>query len=115
MITIYGKCPAKKNRYRVGRGKVYKDDVVVSYERNFLAQCGDYRNRLISSPFELVVDVYFETIRPDLDNAVSTVLDCLQSSSVITDDKNMIKLSARKFKDKIYPRVEFEIKELNYE
>ena len=74
-------------------------------------QCNLYRNKNIKGLFELEINVYNESQRPDLDNAFKVVLDCLQSCKAISNDRNCVKIVAQKFVDKKNPRIEFEIKE----
>ena len=83
-----------------------------AYEEKFYLQCG-YRNKNISGFFELYVDVYFHSNQPDLDNSLKVVLDCLQSCRAIKNDRNCVKIVANKFIDKLNPRIEFTIVEVN--
>ncbi len=49
------------------------------YEKSFYLQCSQYRNKQIKGLFELYLSVHYDTQRPDLDNCLKIVLDCLQS------------------------------------
>ena len=118
MQIIIGKCPSKSNCYKIiqQRGKdgkyhgsLAKKDALVMYEKSFYLQCSQYRNRNISSLFELHLNVFYENQRPDLDNCFKTVLDCLQGCKAIKNDRNCVKIVAEKFIDKVNPRIEFEI------
>jgi len=114
--VIYNNPPSKSNSYRVitlnGHGSLAKTDALKRYERDFYLQCGAYRNKNIKGFFELYIDVYFSSNRPDLDNALKSTLDCLQACKAITNDRNCVKIVANKFIDPVKPRLEFTIKEV---
>lgn len=121
MQIIKGKCPSKSNCYKIiqqkgndGKyhGSLAKKDALSAYEKSFYLQCNQYRNKQIKGLFELHLSVYHDTQRPDLDNCLKIVLDCLQSCKAIKNDRNCIKIVAEKFVDKVNPRIEFEIKEV---
>lgn len=115
--VILNNPPSKSNSYRIitmkGHGSLAKTDALKKYERDFYLQCGAYRNRNIKGFFELYIDVYFSSNRPDLDNALKSTLDCLQACKAITNDRNCVKIVANKFIDPIRPRLEFTIKEVD--
>ena len=109
-ITILGQPPSKSNSYRVitirGHGSLGKTPALRRYEEQFYLQCplrGSKRNKR----FKLVIDVYFSSDRPDLDNALKVVLDCLQTCKAITNDRLCCAIDARKLIDKEKPRIEF--------
>lgn len=113
---ILGSPPSKSNQYRVitikGHGSLAKTNALKEYEKNFYLQCGTYRNKNIKGFFELYIDVYFSSNRPDLDNCMKSTLDCLQACKAIANDRNCVKIVANKFIDPIKPRIEFTIKEV---
>lgn len=113
---IHGQCPSKSNSYRVvriaGHGSLAKGKGLKEYEKNFFLQCGKYRNAKIEGYFELYIDVYFTTQSHDLDNTLKIVLDCLQTIRAIKNDNRCVKIVAQKFIDKMDPRIEFTIKEI---
>lgn len=74
-------------------------------------QCA-IRDKLVDKRFRLDIDVYYSSDRPDLDNALKVVLDCLQSCKAIKNDRLCAEIHARKLIDKDRPRIEFEITEL---
>lgn len=115
--VIYNNPPSKSNSYRVvkinGHGSLAKTDALRKYERDFYLQCGAYRNKNIKGFFELYLDVYFSSNRPDLDNALKSTLDCLQGCKAIANDRNCVKIVANKFIDPVRPRLEFTIKEVD--
>lgn len=116
MQTIYGKCPSKSNCYKVvtinGHGLLAKQKALEDYEKSFYLQCSEYRNRNIKGLFEIRLSVFYENQRPDLDNCLKIVLDCLQQCKAISNDRNCVKITAEKFIDKTNPRIEFELIEV---
>jgi Holliday junction resolvase RusA-like endonuclease len=114
--TIYGQIPSKSNSYKIitlnGHGSLAKTPALNAYEKSFYLQCSVYRNKAIKGLFELVIDVYNGSQRPDLDNSFKICLDCLQSCKAIENDRNCVKIVAQKFVDKVNPRIEFELKEI---
>lgn len=115
--VILGNAPSKANQYKIitlgGHGSLAKTSALKEYEKKFYLQCGAYRNKKIKGFFELYIDVYFSSNRPDLDNALKSTLDCLQMCKAITNDRNCVKIVANKFIDRIRPRLEFTIVEVN--
>lgn len=113
--TILGQPPSKSNCYRVitikGHGSLGKTPALKKYEESFFMQCS-LRGADINTRFELVVDVYYASDRPDLDNALKVILDCLQKCKAIRNDRLCAKIVAQKLIDKINPRIEFELKPL---
>lgn len=113
--TIYGKLPSKSNCYRIitlhGHGSLAKQKVLKEYEKNFYSQCS-LRDKNISGFFKLTVDIYHENSRPDLDNGFKILLDCLQTCKAIKNDRQCMEIHARKLIDKVNPRIEFSIEEV---
>lgn len=114
MITIKGQVPSKSNGYKISNGRLYKSAELKEYEVMFEWQIWKHKliNEIIEYPFEIWIDVYFQSNRSDLDNAAKVILDCLQTSGVIKNDRLCQVLVMRKHIDKENPRIEFEIKEL---
>ena len=114
-VIIYGDVVSKSNQYRIikigGHASLKKTDAVKKFEEKFYLQ-NPLRNTKISGFFEFYLDVYFGSNRKDLDGAFKLVLDALQSSKTITNDRNCVKIVANKFIDPIRPRLEFTIKEV---
>lgn len=115
--TIYGEVVSKANHYQAvpdkgGTRRIIKDKAIREYEANFMRQCKVYRDRNIDSEFIFNVDVYYLNRKHDLDNAIKTILDCLQYCKAITDDNLMMQLNARKHIVKHHPRIEFSIVKL---
>ena len=114
--TIYGQVESKANNYQVGNDKhgqryIIKSEAIRAYERSFIEQCKVYKDRLINCHFTLYVVVYESSVRYDLDNALKTILDCLQMARAITDDNLCRKIVAEKRIDRQRPRVVFGIQE----
>lgn len=114
-VTIYGACPSKSNSYKIvrfeGHSSLSKTDALKKYEQSFFMQ-NSLRRKKINTRFKFSVDVYYSSDRPDLDNALKILLDCLQTSETITNDRLCAEIHARKFIDKKNPRVVFSIEEL---
>ena len=112
--TIYGQPPSKSNSYKIiflsGHSKLGKTTAMKDYEQNFFMQCS-LRKKGICKRFKLTVDVYFGSDRPDLDNSLKIILDCLQSCGAIKNDRLCSEIHARKLIDKNNPRIEFKLEE----
>lgn len=107
--VIRGQVPSKSNCYKVitlhGHGSLAKSAALRKYEDAFFMQCS-LRGKNIDKRFRLVIDVYYSSDRPDLDNALKIVLDCLQACGAIKNDRLCSAIDARKLIDKANPRVE---------
>lgn len=117
---IIGQVPSKSNSYKIVTQKgadgyhasLAKKEGLKDYEKSFYLQCSKYRNKNIKGLFELNLRVFNSSQRPDLDNALKIILDCLQSCRAIENDRQCIKIIVEKFVDKTNPRIEFEIIEV---
>lgn len=111
--TIYGFPIGKKNHYRAGvtnegKGYIFKDAALTTYERLFVEQCKIYKGMKINEPFTLFLAAYLDNKKADLDNIATTILDSLQQSEAITDDCLCRKIVAEKRCSKgAAPRVEY--------
>ena len=114
--VILSQIPSKANSYKIitlqGHASLAKTPALKAYEKSFYLQCNLYRNRNIKGLFELHLNVFNSSQRPDLDNSFKVVLDCLQACNAIENDRNCVKIVAQKFVDKVNPRIEFTIKEI---
>lgn len=115
-FTITGNCPSKSNCYKVirlgnkcGLGKQKR---LYNYEKSFLSQISQYNYKIIEGNFKFIIDVFYDSRRPDLDNSLKVVLDCLQKCNAIKNDNKCLEINAFKHLDKENPRVEFSIVEL---
>lgn len=113
MITILGQVPSKSNGYRIANNRLFKSIELKSYEVSFEWQIKKHLKEYIDVPFQIWIDVYFQSNRSDLDNSAKVILDCLQTAGVIKNDRLCQVLVMRKHIDKVNPRIEFEIKKLN--
>lgn len=116
MITILGQVPSKSNGYKIGNNRLYKSKELKEYENLFKWQAWkiidelNYKNVLpIKEKFSVLIHVYFQSNRSDLDNAAKIILDCLQVCKVIENDRLCHELHMFKFIDKENPRIEFKI------
>lgn len=114
-VTIYGDVVSKSNQYRIitvnGHASLKKTDAVKAFEEKFYLQ-NPLRNANITGFFEIYIDVYFSSNRKDLDGAFKLVLDTLQASGTIKNDRNCVRIVANKFIDKNNPRIEFTLVEV---
>ena len=114
-FTIYGQVPSKSNGYKIitisGHSSLAKTKALKDYERKFYLQC-PLRGEEIAEPFAIDMDVYYNSNRPDLDNAFKIVLDCLQLCKAIKNDRCCFEIHARKLVDKVNPRIELSITKL---
>lgn len=115
-VTVLGTVPSKANDYKIAKfgnfTKLVKDKAVTDYEDVFAWQCSYYRGMSIEGLFEYHCKVFYNSIRPDLDNSLKVQLDCLQKVGAIKNDNKCIKIVAEKYVDKNNPRLEFKIVEL---
>ena len=114
--TIQGQVVSKANNYQVGGSSGKPQHIIKSpqlrlYERRFREQCTIYKGRNIDRHFTLFVNVYESSTRYDLDNALKTILDCLQQVNAIKNDNLCMKIVAEKHLDERNPRIVFAIQE----
>lgn len=111
--TIYGQVVSKANNYQVGESggfrHIVKSKEIRAYERSFQRQCSIYKGRLINCRFTLFVKVYESSNRYDLDNALKTILDCLQYAKAVVNDNLCERINAEKHIDPTNPRIVFAI------
>ena len=114
-VVIYGDVASKRNQYRIitinGHASLKKSDAVKEFEKKFYLQ-NPLRGAHIDGFFEMYLDAYFSSNRKDLDGAFKLILDVLQSSGTIKNDRNCVKIVANKFIDKLNPRIEFTLVEV---
>jgi Holliday junction resolvase RusA-like endonuclease len=112
MQIVFGSIPSKSNQYIIAGNRLIKSAKVKQYEESFAIQCKFYRNANIDTAFEIEVDAYLANPRQDLDGIMKILMDSLQSVKAISNDNLAYKITARKFIDKVSPRVEFQIKQI---
>ena len=114
-MTILGHVPSKSNCYKIitvaGHASLAKQKPLKEYENGFYLQC-PWRGAMITGYFSIEVKVFHENNRPDLDNSLKIILDCLQACKVIKNDRQCTEIHAYKFVDTNHPRVEITIKEI---
>jgi len=115
-FIITGNTPSKSNSYKVirlgNRCGLGKQKKLYDYEKSFLYQMQQYDYEMIEGNFKFIIDVFYDSRRPDLDNSLKVVLDCLQKCNAIKNDNKAMEILARKHLDKEKPRIEFSIVEL---
>ena len=111
MIVIKGNVPSKSNCYGVAKfGGLYKKDNLKKFEQSFYLQLpASHRNTNHKGLFEFEVNVYYPSMRSDLDNSLKILLDCLQHTKTIENDNKCVRIVAQMFIDKENPRCEFKI------
>lgn len=102
IITFKSKDPNKKTHPSLAKTKDLK-----AYETAFQLQCRKYRNAGIDAEFGIDLVVYYDSRRPDLDNSLKVILDCLQVAGAIKNDNLCVDIRARRKIDKQNPRIEF--------
>ena len=112
---IHGQVPSKSNSYKIitiaGHASLGKGKALREYEQAFFLQCRN-RGAMMTGRFGMRLDVFYSSDRPDLDNALKVVLDCLQACKVIKNDRLCCEIVARKLVDKRDPRIELTLEEL---
>lgn len=111
-FKVSGQVPSKSNLYRIvtinGHGALAKTSASKAYEQAFFLQC-PVRDLGLKERFRLDIDVYYASDRPDLDNSLKAILDCLQACKAIDNDRHCVEIHARKLVDKTAPRCEITI------
>tara|TARA_R110000823_G_C15536867_1_gene457561 strand:+ start:38 stop:397 length:360 start_codon:yes stop_codon:yes gene_type:complete len=112
-FIITGNTPSKSNCYKVirlgNRCGLGKQKKLYDYEKSFLSQMLQYDYEIIDGNFKFIIDVFYDSKRPDLDNSLKVVLDCLQKCKAIKNDNKCLEINAYKHLDKLKPRIEFSI------
>jgi Holliday junction resolvase RusA-like endonuclease len=117
MIVIKGNVPSKSNCYKIiklgNHASLAKTPNLKEFEKSFYMQLpAEWRNRNYEGLFEFEINVYYPSMRSDLDNSLKVILDCLQKTNTIANDNKCVRIVAQKFIDKDNPRCEFSIKEV---
>ena len=109
LLTIKGQVPSKSNGYRIANNRLFKSKELKQYEESFAEQLKDtslIEHLWFDDKFGITMNIYFQSNRSDLDNAAKVILDCLQTNSIIKNDRNCWLLHMTKEIDKLNPRVE---------
>ncbi len=111
LLTIKGQVPSKSNGYRIANNRLFKSKELKEYEWSFCWQVNNITDSF-ESKFGITMKIFFQSNRSDLDNAAKVILDCLQTSGIIKNDRNCWQLQMTKEIDKLNPRVEIFIYEI---
>ena len=115
-FVIFGICPSKANKYRVGRGgRFYVAPDVVAYANSFAMQVAKVPKHHFGVKDDLAVcyTSYVANMGQDCDNIEKTIQDCLQKTGIIHNDNKIIYHEHYKARDTVNPRVEIMISRLN--
>ena len=111
-FEVEGKVPAKANKYKLCRGRIYKEAEVVNYERSFEFQTAKVQKGFFPDRARLqVVYQFFVGHDCDADNMEKTVNDCMQKTGIIANDNKIDYHTCRKVKGSDRPRVVITISE----
>lgn len=127
--------PVRKSNNRIatlrrGRPMVIKSPRAIKYYDDFDKQVPDHARVGITGPVRIDVKLYYSPIRGKVkakintpseaishpwvgDLSVEAVMDCLQKSGVIADDRQIIQVSASKGISFDNPRVEIVVTEID--
>lgn len=89
--------PAKSNRYRVARGRLYRDNSVVAFEEQLILATRraiqEQGWACLEEPAALRIFLWFpDRRRRDLDNALKSILDALTKGGAYHDDSQVAEL-----------------------
>lgn len=113
--TIYGQAYSKANRRQMvinpktKKPMFIKNDKALAYAEDFMRQVV-WGHEAIECKLALYCTMYYKTERPDLDE--SLVMDCLEKSGVIKNDRLIREKHIYHFIDKDNPRVDIELREI---
>jgi len=105
LLTIKGQVPSKSNGYLIANNRLFKSRELKQYEESFAWQSAKILKEF-DGKFGITMTIYFQSNRSDLDNAAKVILDCLQTSGIIKNDRNCFQLQMTKEIDKLNPRAE---------
>ena len=88
----------------------FKNPEAQRYVKDFLKQIPGNLQVRYDTPVRLTAFIFYKTKRPDLDE--SLLMDCLESSSIITNDRLIWDKQILKYFDKHIPRVKFYVEKL---
>jgi len=113
-FTIKGEIPSLKNVLRFTRnGRPYhQDDTVKDYKEAFDLLCPKSAKKLLTGPVEVILHIYKKDNRKDAVNLTAIIYDCLQSSGVIKNDRQIVRWYGFSEIDKSNPRVRIEVNEI---
>ena len=111
-LDIDGQPARKSNSRRIvtnrktNKPMLIKSEAALNYGELFLHQVPDDAKLKLGSlgdPLAMFVIIYYQSRRPDL--SVELIMDLLQKSEVVRDDRYIYETRAWKFFDKDHPRI----------
>lgn len=114
IFTILGEVPCIKSSTRRSRnGRLYYTSDVPRYYTSFALQVPKYLKQNIKEDVELILTIFRKDRRKDPANIVDTILDAIQKTGIIANDRSVVKCSYNAtIIDKNSPRVVIELSKL---
>ena len=112
-MTIFGQLPSLKNRRRLIPGKgnrrpmIIKSKDAMDYEQAFLMAIPQRMRVGYDGPVSVKVRVWYQSRRSDL--STELLLDLLQKSGIILNDRQVHHIESFKGLDKENPRLHFTV------
>ena len=112
-MTIFGQLPSLKNRRRLIPGKgnrrpmIIKSKDAMDYEQAFLMAIPQRMRVGYDGPVSVKVRVWYQSRRSDL--STELLLDLLQKSGIILNDRQVHHIESFKGLDKESPRLHFTV------
>ena len=98
--------PPSANRYwRMGRGHIHKSNEAKAYQETAARMALAAGVRPLKGDVQVQLNVFRPARRGDLDNTIKVLLDALKGVAYADDDQ-VVGITARRFDDKMRPRVE---------
>jgi len=95
-LILQSKIPSKKNSYRLSKaGGMYKPAKITEFEELVQMEVLVQKTQSVPGTFSLEGKFYLSKTA-DLDNATTTLLDCLEKAGVIENDKLLVHLDVWK-------------------
>lgn len=85
-LTLKGHVPSKKNAWKRGRSRMYLDGIVSAQINSLIRQASSLWRQDPAIHPDMWVKFYVRDKRPDRDNKLTCLLDCLASAGVIEND-----------------------------
>lgn len=114
-FIVYGDVPAKKNRYRIGNGRMYVPKEVSLYNWDFKVQVLATHGPKLS-PLEGQISLeahFYSKRRKDLDNLLNGLFDAIQASGLVENDSQIRTVHATCASPDKSPRVIFTLRALD--
>jgi Holliday junction resolvase RusA-like endonuclease len=116
-VEIKGHLALKSNGRRIifrgqRRPRSIKSEAALMFAATFATQIRRPKEAF-AGPVALFADVWYADKRRDLD--ISLLQDAIQDAGIIVNDRAILEIHARRFIDKMNPRVKFKLVELETE